>query len=157
MRVSAFRASCEVFRNFLFTDEYYKNWRIRKMSSTHVIAINRQLAHGYSIYYFSSTSVAPYSIISSIYTNGLWSFVKLLFWAQRSEKIIRGIPRSAIHLMPKTRVGLLLAPFLTKVSLRLPCVFPSYIYSAPSSFSFILSWLIIERDRERPSLVTSST
>ena len=124
------------------------------MSSTHVIAINRQLAHGYSIYYFSSTSVAPYSIISSIYTDGLWGFVKLLFWARRSGKIIRGIPQSAIHLMPKTRVGLLLAPFLTKASLCLPRIFPSYIYSAPSSFFSISFWLIFVR--ERPSPLTPS-
>ena len=51
--------------------------------------------------------------------------------------------------MLRTRVVHLLAPFLVKASLRLPCVFPSYIYSAPSSFSFISSLLIIERDRER--------
>ena len=51
--------------------------------------------------------------------------------------------------MLRTCVVHLLAPFLAKASLRLPCVFPSYIYSAPSSFSFISSLLIIERDRER--------
>ena len=51
--------------------------------------------------------------------------------------------------MLQTRVVHLLAPFLTKVSLRLLCVFFSYIYSAPSSFSFISSLLIIKRDTER--------
>ena len=48
--------------------------------------------------------------------------------------------------MPKTHVGLPLAPFLTKASLRLPRVFPSYIYNAPSLFSFISFWLIFERE-----------
>ena len=145
MRASAFwrrqshegvslRALCEIFHDSLFSDEYYGNWRIRKMSSTHVVVVHHQLAHGFRLYYFSSTSVAPYSIISSIYTDGLWSFVKLLFWARRSGKIIRGIPQSAIHLMPKTRVGLLLAPFLTKALLCLPRSFPSYICSVPSLF-----------------------
>ena len=51
--------------------------------------------------------------------------------------------------MLKTRVVHLLAPFLTKASLRLPCIFPPYIYRAPSSFFFILSLQIIERDKER--------
>ena len=58
------------------------------------------------------------------------------------------IPRPEMLLMPRTRVVHSLAIFLTKASLRLPCVFPSYIYNASSSFSFISSWLIIERDRE---------
>ena len=79
----------------------------------------------------------------------LWSLVKLLFWAQRSGKIIWLIPRSTMHLMPKTHVNLPLAPFLTKVSLRLLRVFPSYIYSAPSLFFFISFWLIFERETER--------
>ena len=56
------------------------------------------------------------------------------------------IPRLEMHLMPKTRVSLSLAPFLMKVSLRLPRVFPSYIYSVPSLFSFISFWLIFERE-----------
>ena len=120
------------------------------LSSTHVVALNPQLAHGYNIYYFSSTSVAPYSIILSILKlTGLWSLVKLLFWAQRSGKIIWLTPWSAMHLMPKTRVSLPLAPFLMKVSLRLPRVFASYIYSVPSLFFFISLWLIFKRETER--------
>ena len=79
---------------------------------------------------------------------GLWSLVKLPFWAQRSGKIIWLIPRSAMQLMPKTHVGLPLAPFLTKTSLRLPHVFSSYIYSALSLFFFISLWLFFERERE---------
>ena len=62
-------------------------------------------------------------------------FVKLLFWVQRSGKIIQGIPRAAIHLMPQTRVVLLLAPFFTKASLHLLRVFSPYRYGASSSFS----------------------
>ena len=53
---------------------------------------------------------------------------------------------SKMHLIPKTRVSLPLAPFLTKASLRLSCVFPSYIYSAPSLFFFISFWLIFDRE-----------
>ena len=96
--------------------------------------------------YFSSTSVVPHSIISSIHTNGFVEFVKLLFCAQRSGKIIWVTPRSTMHLMPKTCVGPSLAPFLTKASLRLPRSFPSYIYSVPSSFLSISFWLIWERE-----------
>ena len=48
--------------------------------------------------------------------------------------------------MPKTRVSLPLAPFLMKVSLRLPRVFASYIYSVPSLFFFISLWLIFKRE-----------
>ena len=96
--------------------------------------------------YFSSTSVAPYSIISSIHTDGFVEFVKLLFCAQRSGKIIWVTPRSTMHLMPKIRVGSLLLPFLTKASLRLLHSFPSYMYSVPSSFFSISFWLIWERN-----------
>ena len=99
-----------------------------------------------SFTYFSSTSVAPYSIILSIHTDGFVEFVKLFFCAQRSGKIIWVTPRSTMHLMPKTRVGSPLALFLTKASLRLPRSFPSYIYNVPSSFFSISFWLIWERE-----------
>ena len=96
--------------------------------------------------HFSSTSVAPYSIISSIYTDGFVEFVKLPFCAQESGKIIWVTPRSMMHLMLKTRVGPPLALFLMKASLRLPRSFPSYIYSVPSSFFSISFWLTWERE-----------
>ena len=87
----------------------------------------------------------------------LWSLVKLPFWAWRSGKINWWTPYPEMHLLLRTHVVHLLALFLTKASLRLPCVFPFYIYSAHSSFFpyFIFAdyW---ERQRERPSLVTSS-
>ena len=120
------------------------------MPSTHVIAVKRQLTHGYSIYLFFFHISCPllHNLIDFKLTD-LWSLVKLLFWAQRSRKIISLIPRSEMHLMPKTRVGLPLAPFLTKASLRLLHVFPSYIYSAPSLFFFISFCLIFERETER--------
>ena len=87
----------------------------------------------------------------------LWSLVELPFWAWRSGKINWWTPRPEMHLLLQTRVVHLLAPFLTKASLHLPCVFSSYIYNAHSLFFayFIFSdyW---ERQRERLSLVTSS-
>ena len=58
--------------------------------------------------------------------------------------------------MPKTQVGLPVALFLTKVSLRLPRVFPFYIYSASSLFSFISFWLIFERERQRETVAFDS-
>ena len=89
--------------------------------------------------YFSSISVAPYSIISSIHTDGFVESVKLPFCTQRSGKIIWVTPRSTMHLMPKIHVGSLLLLFLTKASLRLPHFFPS-------SFFSISFWLIWERN-----------
>ena len=119
-------------------------------SLTHVVAVKRQLTHGYNIYLFFFHISCPllHNLIDFKLID-LWSLVKLLFWAQRSKKIISLIPRSEKHLMPKTRVGLPLAPFLTKASLRLLHVFPSYIYSAPSLFFFISFYLIFERETKR--------
>ena len=104
----------------------------------------------YSVYlfFFHISCLLLHNLVNFKLTD-LWSLVKLLFWAQRSGKIIWLIHRSKMHLMPKTHVGLPLAPFLTKASLRLPCVFPSYIYSTPSLFFFISFWLIFERETEK--------
>ena len=112
-------------------------------SSTHVVAVKRQLTHSYSVYlsFFHISCPLLHNLVDLKLTD-LWSLVKLLFWARRNEKIIWLITRSETHLMPKTRVGLLLTLFWTKASLRLPYVFPSYIYSAPSLFFFISFWLI---------------
>ena len=133
--------------NITETDESERCRQPMSSSSTHVVAPNRQLAHGYSIYYFFSHISCPllHNLVDFKLT-GLWSLVKLLFWAQRSGKIIWLIPWSTMHLMPKTHVNLPLAPFLTKASLRLSRVFPSYIYSAPSLFFFISLWLIFKRE-----------
>ena len=94
------------------------------------------------------TSIAPYSIILSVLN---WWFcgvsrITILGPEKRENRWLT--PRLEMHLLLRTRVVHLLALFLTKASLRLPCVFPSYIYSARSPFSFISSLLIIERDRE---------
>ena len=101
------------------------------------------------------TSIAPYSIIPSVLN---WWFcgvfrITILGPEKRENRWLT--PRLEMHLLLRTRVVHLLALFLTKASLRLPCVFPSYIYSARSPFSFISSLLIIERDREivRPLLL----
>ena len=90
----------------------------------------------YSVYlfFFHISCLLLHNLVNFKLTN-LWSLVKLLFWAQRSGKIIWLIPRSKMHLIPKTRVSL--PPFLAKASLRLSRVFPSYIYSVPSLFFFI--------------------
>ena len=79
----------------------------------------------------------------------LWSLCQITFLGLEKRENHRLIPHPEMHLMPKTRVVLPLTPFLTKASLRLPRVFPSYIYSAPFAFSFISSWLIFERETER--------
>ena len=126
------------------------------MPSTHVVVANPCRRYKPSdclwlqhlLFFFHISCLLLHNLIDFKLT-GLWSLVKLLFWAQRSRKIIWLIPRSAMHLMPKTRVGLLLALFLTKALLRLLHVFPSYIYSAPSLFFFISFWLIFERERQR--------
>ena len=126
------------------------------MPSTHVVVVNpccrcKPSACSWPqhlLFLFHISCPLLYNLIDFKLT-GLWSLVKLLFWAQRSGKIIWLIPRSAMHLMPKTRVDLPLASFLTKASLRLPRVFPSYIYNAPSLFFFISLWLIFERETER--------
>ena len=67
-------------------------------------------------------------------------FVKLLFWVQRSGKIIQGIPRAAIHLMPQTRVVLPLAPFLRRRRFIF-CVFflPIYMVHLPHFPHFIFT------------------
>ena len=126
------------------------------MPSTHVVVANPCCRYKPSdclwlqhlLFFFHISCLLLHNLIDFKLT-GLWSLVKLLFWAQRSRKIIWLIPRSTMHLMPKTRVGLLLALFLTKASLHLPRVFSSYIYSAPSLFFFISFWLIFERETER--------
>ena len=118
--------------------------------STHVVTVKRQLTHGYSIYLFFFHISCPllHNLIDFKLTD-LWSLVELLFWAQRSRKIIWLIPRFEMHLMPKTRVDLPLAPFLMKASLHPLRVFPSYIYNAPSLFFFISFYLIFKRETER--------
>ena len=59
-------------------------------------------------------------------------------------------PRPETHLLRQTRVVYSLAPFLTKASLHLPCVFSSYIYTVLiPHISLISSLLIIERVKER--------
>ena len=119
-------------------------------SSTHVVVVKRQLTHGYSInlFFFHINCPLLHNLVDFKLTD-LWSLVKLLFWAQRSGKIIWLIPRSEMHLMPKTCVDLPLAPFFMKASLYLLRIFPSYIYSTPSLFFFISFWLIFERETER--------
>ena len=59
-------------------------------------------------------------------------------------------PHPKTHLLRRTRVVYSLAPFLTKASLRLPCIFSSYIYNAHSSYFslFHLCWLLRETKRE---------
>ena len=125
------------------------------MLSTRIVVVNPcrrccQLTQGYNIYLFFFHISCPllHNLINFKLTD-LWSLVKLLFWAQRSRKIIWLIPRFEMHLMPKTRVSLLLASFLMKASLHLLRVFPSYIYSAPSLFFFISFCLIFKRETER--------
>ena len=100
------------------------------------------------LFIFIPTSVAPYSIIPSVLN---WRFcgvcsITILSPEKRENRWLT--PHPEMHLMLRTHVVHLLAPFLTKASLCLPCIFPSYIYSEPSPFSFISSLLIIERDRE---------
>ena len=143
------RAPCEIFRHFLFSDKYYEltdakdvaNPCCRHYKPSYCLWLQHLL------FFFHISCPLLHNLIDFKLT-GLWSLVKLLFWAQRREKIIWLIPRSTMHLMPKTRVSLLLAPFLMKALLRLPCVFSSYIYSAPSLFFFISLWLVFERERE---------
>ena len=119
-------------------------------SSTYVVAVKHQLTHGYSIYLFFFHISYPllHNLIDFKLTD-LWSLVKLLFWAQRSRKIIWLIPRSEMHLMPKTCVDLPLAPFFMMASLYLLRIFPSYIYSTPSLYFLISFCLIFERETER--------
>ena len=120
-------------------------------SSTHVVVVKRQLTHGYSIYLFFFHISCPllHNLVDFKLTD-LWSLVKLLFWAQRSGKIIWLIPRFEMHLMPKTHVDLPLALFLTKGVVSSSARFSFlYIYSAPSLFFFISFWLIFERETER--------
>ena len=98
------------------------------------------------LFIFIPTSVAPYSIIPSVLN---WRFCGVFsnyhFGPREAGKsLINSLSRDA-----QNTCRPFVALFLAKASLRLLRVFPSYIYSAPSSFSFISSWLIIERDRER--------
>ena len=127
-------------------------------SSTHVVVVKRQLTHGYSInlFFFHINCPLLHNLVDFKLTD-LWSLFKLLFWAQRSGKIIWLIPRSEMHLMPKTRVHLPLAPFLTKgvVSSSARFSFPYISRSFLIFLHFILADLW-ERDRERLSLLTSS-
>ena len=158
------RAPCEVFRHFLFFDKYYENWQIRKMPSTHVVVANPCRRYKPSdclwlqhlLFFFHISCLLLHNLIDFKLT-GLWSLVKLLFWAQRSRKIIWLIPRSEMHLMPKTRVHLPLAPFLTKgvVSSSARFSFPYISRSFLIFLHFILADLW-ERDREKPSLLTLS-
>ena len=150
------RVPFEASRHLLSYDEYYGSWRTRKMPLAFIVAVIPCCRYKMSAYswlrhlliFLPHQLPLLHNLVDFKLTN-LWSLVKLLFWAQRSGKIIWLIPRSEMHLMPKTHVVLPLTPFLTKASLHLPRVFPSYIYSAPFSFSFISSWLIFERETER--------
>ena len=99
--------------------------------------------------FFVFTSVAPYSIIPSVINWGFVESCRITILGQEKRENHWWTPRLEMHLMLQTRVVHLLAPFLTKASLCLLCVFFSYIYSAPSSFSFISFLLIIKRDTER--------
>ena len=100
------------------------------------------------LFIFIPTSVAPYSIILSVLNWWFCGVCRITILGPKKQENRWLTPRPEMHLMLRTRVIHLLAPFLTKASLRLPCIFPFYIYSASSLFSFISSLLIIERDRE---------
>ena len=105
---------------------------------------------GYAIYLFFFHISCPllHNFVNFKLTD-LQSICQITFLGPEKQENYRLIPCPEMYLMPKTRVILPLAPFLTKASLRLLRVFPSYIYSTPSSFSFISSELIFERETKR--------
>ena len=120
------------------------------LPSSHVVDVERQPTHGYVIYlFFFHISCPLLNNFVDFKLMNLRSLCQITFLGPEKQENHRLIPHPEMHLMPKTRVVLPLTPFLSKASLRLPCVFPSYIYSAPFSFSFISSWLIFERETER--------
>ena len=99
--------------------------------------------------FFVPTSVAPYSIIPSIIN---WRFCGVLsnyhFGPRETGKsLMNSLSRDAFNAPNTCRsfVGPVPDESVASSSVR----FFSYIYSAPSSFSFISSLLIIGRDTER--------
>ena len=143
--------------NVMGADERESSRQPVSSPSPHVVDVKRQSTSDYVIYLFLSHISWP--LLHNFVDFKLTDFGVLsnyLFGPREAGKsFINSSSQDAFN--ARTRVVHSLTPFLTKASLCLPRVFPSYIYSAPSSFSFISSWLIIERDRERPSLVTPST
>ena len=117
----SYRVPFEASRRFLSYDEIMETdgpeicHQPVSSSSTHIVTVKCQLTHGYRInlFFFHISCPLLHNLFDFKLTD-LWSLVKLLFWAQRSGKIIWLIPRFEMHLMPKTRVDLPLALFLTK-------------------------------------------
>ena len=136
--------------NIMETDGCERCRQPVSLPSSHVVDVERQPTHGYVIYLFFFHISCPllYNCVNFKLTD-LWSLCQITFLGPEKRENHLLIPCLEMHLMPKTRVVLPLALFLTKASLRLPHAFPSYIYSAPSSFSFISSWQIFKRETKR--------
>ena len=136
--------------NIMETDGRERCRQPVSLSSSHVVDVERQPTHGYVIYLFFFHISCPllHNFINFKLTD-LWCLCQITFLGPEKRENHWLIPCPEMHLMPKTHVILPLSLFLTKASLRLLRTFPSYIYSAPSSFSFISSWLIFERETER--------
>ena len=136
--------------NIMETDGRERCRQPVSLSSSHVVDVERQPPHGYVIYLFFFHISCPllHNFINFKLTD-LWSLCQITFLGPEKRENHWLIPCPEMHLMPKTHVILPLSLFLTKASLRLLRTFPSYIYSAPSSFSFISSWLIFERETKR--------
>ena len=143
------RVSYEASRHLISYEEYYANWRTRKMPSAYIVTVVpccRCNTSAYSFFFHISCPLLHNFVDFNL--TDLWSLLNYFFGSREAGKSsVNSSSRDAFN--AKTRVGPLLAPFLMKASLCLLCAFPSYIYNAPSSFSFISFWLIFERETER--------
>ena len=121
--------------------------------STSTVTVTVILCGRRSTLFLSPYQLPPTPWFRRLWTDGFVESCRITILGLEKQENHWWTPHPEMHLILRTRVIHLLAPFLTKASLRLPCVFPSYIYSAPSSFflHFIFAdyW---ERQRERPSL-----
>ena len=75
--------------NIMETDGPERYRQFTSSPSPYVVDVKRQPTHGYVIYLFFFHISCPllHNLVDFKLTD-LWSLVKLLFWAQRSEKII---------------------------------------------------------------------
>ena len=75
--------------NIMETDEPERYRQFASSLSPYVVDVKRQPTHGYVIYLFFFHISCPllHNLVDFKLTD-LWSLVKLLFWAQRSGKII---------------------------------------------------------------------
>ena len=131
-------------------DERYGSLADAELPSASTVAIALYCRSKTSVYLFLSTSVAPYSIIPSILN---WRSCEVLsnyhFGPREAGKSLTNFSsRDAFNAQNTCRpfVGPIPSEGVALSSLHFSFL---YIYSAPSSFSFISSLLIIERDRER--------